>query len=75
MQPHRNIEGHSKETAHEIAADYVTLEFSKRSTCGYAYAGAGQENGERMKRSATAGQGFDKFISSTVSKLYERKEG
>ena len=74
MHPHRNIESHSEVAAHEIDADYITLEFSDGSARRCTYASAGQENVERMKGLATAGQRLYKFISTTVSKLYECKE-
>lgn len=74
MEQYRNIEGQSEVSAYEIGADYITLEFSDGSTYRYTYASAGQENVERMKGLATAGQGLDKFINTPVSKLYERKE-
>ncbi len=74
MQPYRNIAGDSGVTAYEIGPDYITIEFSDGSVYRYTYASAGAENVERMKGLAQAGQGLDTFISTTVSKLYERKE-
>ena len=74
MEPYRNIEDKSEVAAYEIGPDYIALEFSDGSTYRYTYASAGQENVERMKGLAQAGQGLDTFINTTVSKLYERKE-
>ncbi len=74
MEPYRNIEGNSTVTGYEIGADYITLQFSDGSTYRYTYVSAGQENVERMKGLARAGQGLDTFINTSVSKLYERKE-
>ncbi len=74
MEPYRNIEGHSQVTAYEIGPDYITLEFSDGGTYRYSYISAGQENVERMKGLAQAGQGLDTFINTPVGKLYERKE-
>ncbi len=74
MEPYRNMDGNSEVAAYEIGPDYITLEFSDGSTYRYTYASAGQENVERMKGLAEAGQGLDTFINTTVSKLYERKE-
>lgn len=74
MQPYRNVEGNSQVTPYEIGPDYITLQFSDGSSYRYTYVSAGQENVERMKGLAQAGQGLDTFINTTVSKLYERKE-
>jgi hypothetical protein len=74
MQPYRNITGSSGVTAYEIGEDFITIEFSDGSVYRYTYASAGQENVERMKGLAEAGQGLNTFISTTVSKLFERKE-
>ncbi len=74
MEPYRNITGNSGVTAYEIGPDYITIEFSDGAVYRYTYASAGAENVERMKGLAEAGQGLNTFISTTVSKLYERKE-
>lgn len=74
MENYRNIEGNSAVRAYENGPDYITVEFSDGSTYRYTYASAGQENVERMKGLAAAGQGLDTFINTTVAKLYERKE-
>lgn len=74
MEPYRNIAGNSGVVAYEIGPDYITVEFSDGGTYRYTYASASMENVERMKGLAQAGQGLNTFISTTVSKLYERKE-
>ena len=74
MQPYRNIAGSSGVKAFEIGPDYITIEFSDGSTYRYTYASAGRENVEHMKGLAEAGQGLNAFLSTTVSKLFERKE-
>ncbi len=74
MEPYRNIAGGSGVTAYEIGPDYITIEFSDGAVYRYTYASAGQENVEHMKGLATAGQGLDEFLSTTLSKMYERKE-
>ena len=74
MEKYRNIAGNSGVTAYEIGPDYITIAFSDGSIYRYTYASAGQENVERMKGLARAGQGLNTFIRTTVSKLYERKE-
>ncbi len=74
MEPYRNIAGSSGVKAYEIGDDYVTVEFSDGAVYRYTYASAGEENVERMKGLAQAGQGLNTFLSTTVSKLDERKE-
>ncbi len=74
MEPYRNIAGSSGVKAYEIGPDYITLEFWVGAVYRYTNASAGEENVERMKGRARAGQGLNTFISTTVSKLYERKE-
>ena len=74
MEQYRNIAGNSGVRAYEIGTDYITIEFSDGGVYRYTYASAGEENVERMKGLARAGQGLNTFISTTVSKLYERKE-
>jgi hypothetical protein len=74
MEPYRNVAGNSGVDAYEIGPDYITIKFSDGAVYRYTYASAGQENVERMKGLAQAGQGLSTFISTTVSKLYERKE-
>lgn len=74
MEPYRNIAGGSGVKAYEIGPDYITIEFSDRAVYRYTYASAGQENVEHMKGLATSGQGLDEFLSTTLSKMYERKE-
>ncbi len=74
MEPYRNIQGNSGVRAYEIGADYITIEFSDGAVYRYTYASAGEENVERMKGLAEAGQGLNTFLSTNVMKLYERKE-
>ena len=74
MEKYRNIAGNSGVSAYEIGSDYITIQFSDDSVYRYTYASAGKDNVERMKGLAEAGQGLNTFISTTVSKLYERKE-
>ncbi len=74
MEQYRNIAGNSGVTAYEIGPDYIIIEFSDGSVYRYTYASTGQENVEHMKGLAQAGQGLNTFISTTVSRLYERKE-
>ena len=74
MEPYKNIAGGSGVRAYEIGPDYITIEFSDGSVYRYTYASAGQENVERMKGLAQAGQGLNTFMNTTLSKLYERKE-
>ena len=74
MEPYRNIAGSSGVKAFEIGPDYITIEFSDGAVYRYTYASAGQENVERMKAFAQAGQGLNTFMNTTLSKLYERKE-
>lgn len=74
MEPYRNVEGNSDVTAYQVGPDYITLQFSDGSTYRYTYISAGQENVERMKSLAQAGQGLDTFINAAIRKLYERKE-
>ena len=74
MEPYRNIAGNSGVRAYEIGPDYITIEFSDGASYRYTYASAGEENVERMKGLAQAGQGLNTFISTSVSQLYERKE-
>ena len=74
MEPYRNIAGSSGVTAYEIGPDYITIEFSDGSVYRYTHASAGQENVEHMKGLATAGQGLNTFLNTTLSKMYERKE-
>ncbi len=74
MEPYRNIKGNSGVRAYEIGPDYVTIEFSDGAVYRYTYASAGEENVERMKGLAEAGQGLNTFLSTNVMKLYERKE-
>ena len=74
MEPYKNIAGGSGVKAYEIGPDYITIEFSDGSVYRYTYASAGQENVERMKGFAQAGQGLNTFMNTTLSKLYERKE-
>ena len=73
MEPYRNVAGNSGVDAYEIGADYITIRFSDGAIYRYTYTSAGQENVERMKGLAQAGLGLNTFISTTVSKLYERK--
>ncbi len=74
MEPYRNITGNSGVKTFEIGPDYITIEFSDGAVYRYTYASAGPENVERIKGLATAGQGLDEFLSTTLSKMYERKE-
>ncbi len=74
MEPYRNVAGNSGVKAYEAGPDYITIEFSDGAVYRYTYASAGEENVERMKGLAEAGQGLNTFISTSVSKLYERKE-
>ncbi len=74
MEPYRNITGNSGVRAYEIGGDYITIEFSDGAVYRYTNASAGQENVERMKGLAEAGQGLNTFLSTNVLKLYERKE-
>ena len=74
MGPYKNTAGGSGVRAYEIGSDYITIEFSDGSVYRYTYASAGQENVERMKGLAQAGQGLNTFMNTTLSKLYERKE-
>ncbi len=74
MEPYRNIKGNSGVRAYEIGRDYITIEFSDGAVYRYTYASAGEENVERMKGLAEAGQGLNTFLSTNVMKLYERKE-
>ncbi len=74
MEPYRNVEGNSDVTAYQVGPDYITLQFSDGSTYRYTYISAGQENVERMKSLAQAGQGLDTFINAAIRKLYARKE-
>ncbi len=74
MEPYRNVAGNSGVTAYEIGPDYITVQFSDGGTYRYTYASAGTENVERMKGLARAGQGLGTFLSTTMSRLYERKE-
>ncbi len=74
MEPYRDIAGNSGVRGYEIGPDYITIEFSDGAVYRYTYASVGQENVERMKGFATAGQGLNTFLSTTVGKLYERKE-
>jgi hypothetical protein len=74
MEPYRNIAGNSGVRAYEIGPDFITIEFSDGAMYRYTYASAGEQIVERMKGLAQAGQGLNTFISTTVSKLYERKE-
>jgi hypothetical protein len=74
MEPYRNIAGNSGVSAYEIGPDYITVEFSDGGSYRYTYASAGQENVERMKGLAQAGQGLNTFINTMVRELYERKE-
>ncbi len=74
MEPYRNIAGGSGVQAYEIGAEYVTIEFSDGAIYRYSYASAGQENVEHLKGLATAGQGLNTFLNTTLSKMYERKE-
>ncbi len=60
--------------AYESGADYITIEFSDGAVYRYSYTSAGQENVEHMKGLATAGQGLNTFLNTTLSKMYERKE-
>ena len=74
MEPYKNIAGSSGVRAYEIGPDFITIEFSDGSVYRYTYASAGQENVERMKGFAQAGQGLNTFMNTALSKLYERKE-
>ncbi len=74
MEPYRNIQGNSGVRAYEIGDDYITIEFSDGAVYRYTYASAGEENVDRMKGLAEAGQGLNTFLSTNVMKLYERKE-
>ncbi len=74
MEPYRNIAGGSGVRGYEIGPVYITIEFSDGAVYRYTYASAGQENVEHMKGLATAGQGLDEFLSTTLSRMYERKE-
>jgi len=74
MEQYRNLTGNSGVKSYEIGADYITIEFNDGAIYRYTHASAGKENVERMKGLARAGQGLSTFVSTTVSKLYERKE-
>ncbi|MGE5072007.1 MAG: hypothetical protein ACM3MF_01150 [Anaerolineae bacterium] len=74
MEPYRNIAGGSGVRTYEIGQDYIAIEFSDGAVYRYTYASAGQENVEHMKGLATSGQGLDEFLSTSLSKMYERKE-
>ena len=75
MERYRNIVGNSGIAAYEIGEDYIVVQFEDGGRYRYSYASAGRENVERLKGLAKAGQGLNTFLSTEVSKLYERKEG
>ena len=74
MEPYRNLSGTSGVSAYEIGPDHITIEFTDGTMYLYTYASAGKDNVERMKGLAQAGRGLSTYISTTVGKLYERKE-
>lgn len=73
MQPYQNRAGTSGISAYEIAAEAVTIQYSDGDVYEYTYASAGQENVERMKELARAGQGLNTFINANVRKRFARK--
>jgi hypothetical protein len=74
MERYRNVAGNSGIAAYEIGKDYIVVQFEDGGRYRYTYASSGRENVERMKGLAKAGQGLNTFLSTEVSKLYERKE-
>jgi hypothetical protein len=61
-------------TAHEIGPDYITIELSDGAAYRLQTPSTGQEKVEPMNGLAQAGQGLSTLSSTTVMRLYERKE-
>lgn len=74
MERYRNIDGDSGVSAYEIGVDFIRVQFSTGATYLYTYSSAVSENIEQMKILARKGDGLNSFISTTVRKLYARKE-
>ena len=60
MEPYRNIAGGSGVRVNEIRAGYITIEFGDGAVYRNTY--------------ASAGQGLNTFLDTTLRKMYERKE-
>lgn len=74
MERYQNLGGDSGVDAFELGADHIRVQFKDGAVYLYTYNSAGAGNIEQMKRLATAGQGLNSFIVTTVRKLYARKE-
>lgn len=74
MERYKNLGGDSGVVGYELGADQIRVQFKDGATYLYTYGSAGANYIEQMKRLATAGQGLNSFISTTVRKLYARKE-
>lgn len=74
MERYQNLGGDSGVAGYELRADQIRVQFKDGAIYLYTYGSAGANYVEQMKRLAIAGHGLNSFISTTVRKLYARKE-
>ena len=59
MESNKNLSGNSGVLAYEIGDNSITVQFQDESVYVFNYASAGEENIEKMKELAVAGEGLD----------------
>ena len=73
MERYRNLGGDSGVSAYELGAGSIIVQFKDGAKYEYTNQSAGEGAIATMHRLATAGQGLNSFISTTVRKAYSRK--
>ena len=73
MEQYKNLSGQSGVASYEIGSDSITVQFKDGKFYRYTNASAGSQNVEHMKSLASAGQGLNSFINTTVRKNYDSK--
>lgn len=72
MQAYSDVNGDSGVVGYEVGIDFITVWFkrSERSYT-YSYSSAGQDNVEKMKVLAAAGDGLNSYINRYVKLDYD----
>lgn len=73
MDQYKNLGGDSGVVGFEIEHDSITVLFRDGWTYVYNYQCTGNQDVERMKVLAVAGQGLNSFISRFIKKRYASK--